>query len=225
MHEQYSLELVNSHPIATINGNKYLIDTGSPSSFVRDGIVTLGACEFKVGESLVTLDAETLSKSVKSPVEGLLGTDILNAFYMVFDLSEGSMLVSDEELSFAGSVLKIRLFMGIPIISVNVCEQMIDCFFDTGAPVSYCQLEAVAKHESIGVYEDFYPMFGTFQTELYQVEFSIGNEAFALKTGKLPELLAMALMLGSADGIVGNELLLNRKVGYFPVSKQMVIAK
>ena len=69
---------------------------------------------------------------------------------------------------------------------------------------------------------DFYPGFGEFKTETYQLELSIGTESNKLICGSLPGLLSETLMMASAQGIIGNEIMKYRVIGYFPNRKQLV---
>jgi hypothetical protein len=48
--------------------------------------------------------------------------------------------------------------------------------------------------------------------------------AFEFRCGKLPDLLGLTLAMAGAEGIVGNELCLGRKVGYLPGAKLLVLA-
>jgi hypothetical protein len=62
----------------------------------------------------------------------------------------------------------------------------------------------------------FYPGFGQFQTDTYNVPIRIGSDPFAIRCGKLPGLLGMSLTMADVQGILGNQVLLDRRVGYFP---------
>jgi hypothetical protein len=58
---------------------------------------------------------------------------------------------------------------------------------------------------------------------MHDVPVSIGGIAFTLRCGTLPGLLGMTLMMASTEGIVGNAILSNRSVGYFPRRRVMVL--
>jgi hypothetical protein len=89
-------------------------------------------------------------------------------------------------------------------------------FFDTGAQISYFQDESLSTYPSAGELTDFYPGFGQFQTDTYNVPIRIGSEQFTIRCGKLPGLLGMSLAMADVQGILGNQILLDRRVGYFP---------
>jgi hypothetical protein len=69
---------------------------------------------------------------------------------------------------------------------------------------------------------DYYPGFGQFQTDTHNVEFLIGGNSFFLRCGRLPDLLGMTLMMADTEGIIGNQIIQERVVGYFPRRKALV---
>ena len=88
---------------------------------------------------------------------------------------------------------------------------------DTGAQISYFQDDSLTDFPSAGSVTDFYPGVGQFQTDTHQVAVSLGGVAFTLRCGTLPGSLGEDLMkIAGIDGIVGNQILCNRIVGYFP---------
>ena len=113
--------------------------------------------------------------------------------------------------------------MGIPIIQTNINGVTHPMFFDTGAQISYFQSQTLSTFPSVGTVTDFYPGIGQFQTETYLVDVTIGTKTYKLRCGALPELLGRTLMMAGTAGIIGNEILSNRIVGYFPKSKQLVL--
>ena len=96
-------------------------------------------------------------------------------------------------------------------------------FFDTGAQHSYFQGDSLSTFSSAGVVDDFHPAVGRFQTELHDVPVSLGGVPFGLRCGTLPDPLKAMLEMGRTRGIVGNVILANRTVGYFPRRRTMVL--
>ena len=52
---------------------------------------------------------------------------------------------------------------------------------------------------------------------------SFGGVVFTLRCGTLPGLLGMRLLVAGTQGTVGNAILKNRTVGYFPRRRVMVL--
>ena len=96
-------------------------------------------------------------------------------------------------------------------------------FFDTGAQVSYLRADQLAGFPDAGPLRDFYHGFGEFETETRTVECVIAGVGCRLRCGQLPPLLAASLGLAGTAGIIGNELLEGRAVGYFPRRRILVI--
>jgi hypothetical protein len=218
----YPLRKENGHIIVTFGEADWMIDTGSPSSFGVSSVNILGTTH-QVLRQLMGFSAEALSQAIHITVTGLIGTDILNQYHILFDLPKGIATISQEQLSVEGLILPMDGLMGIPIISVGFQGNEIKVFFDTGAQVSYCQQEMLEQFPFVMQFQDFYPGLGNFNTDLYAVEFQIGNETHCLNCGSLPPLLNATLMMSDTQGIIGNDLIENRKLGYFPLIQQMVI--
>jgi len=96
-------------------------------------------------------------------------------------------------------------------------------FFDTGAQISYFQDDSITDYPYAGPVEDFYPGLGQFVTETHIVDLKIGECIFSLRCGRLPDLLEMTLLMTGTQGILGNQFLHDRKVGYFPRRKILVL--
>ena len=71
--------------------------------------------------------------------------------------------------------------------------------------------------------KDFYPSIGEFETETYLIDLDIGSIEYKLICGSLPTLLSEILMMASVQGIISNELMKDKIVGYFPKRHQIVI--
>jgi hypothetical protein len=217
------LQLRQGHLFVELGGELWLLDTGAPSSFGTSCSITMAGEQFSLGTSYLGLTAATLSQFVGEPCVGLLGADVLGRFDHIFDTAGGRLSVSSAELSQSGQSVRLDEFMGIPIVTARVGGSDYRMFFDTGAQISYFQDDILAEFPSAGSVTDFYPGFGQFQTHTHEVPVSLGGVTFTLRCGTLPGLLGMTLMMASTDGIVGNAILANRTVGYFPRRRVMVL--
>ena len=88
-------------------------------------------------------------------------------------------------------------------------------FFDTGAQISYLQNDTLTHYPGLGAVTDFYPGVGEFQTETYRVDLTLADAPLQVRCGSLPGMLGMALMMAGTSGILGNEVIRNRRVGFF----------
>ncbi len=217
------LQLRDGHLFIELNGELWLLDTGAPSSFGTSRRLTIAGEQFSLGTSYLGLTAATLSQFVGVPCVGLLGADVLGRFDHLFDTTGGRLTVSSAELPHSGEPVHLDEFMGIPIVTACVDGRDFRMFFDTGAQISYFQDDSLAKFPSAGRVTDFYPGFGQFESDTHKVPVSLGGVSFTLRCGALPELLGMTLVMASTEGIVGNAILSNRSVGYFPRRRTLIL--
>jgi len=217
------LQLRAGHLFVELGGELWLLDTGAPTSFGMSRRLTIAGEQFILGTDYLGLTAATLTQFVGLPCVGLLGADVLGRFDHLFDSIAGRLTVSTAELSHSGQTVRLDEFMGIPIITARVGGRQYRMFFDTGAQISYFQGESLTEFPSAGSVTDFYPGVGQFQTDTHDVPVSLDGVSFTLRCGTLPGLLAPTLMMASTEGIVGNAILSNRTVGYFPRRRRMIL--
>lgn len=217
------LQLRDGHLFVELGGELWLLDTGAPSSFGTSRSLTIAGEQFSLGPSYLGLTPAILSQFVGLPCVGLLGADVLGRFDHLFDTRSGRLTVSTSELQHSGQTVPLDDYMGIPIVTARVGGHDYRMFFDTGAQISYFQNDSLAEYPSAGRVTDFYPGAGQFQTDTHDVPVSLGGVAFTLRCGTLPSLLGMTLMMASTEGIVGNAILSNRSVGYFPRRRTMAL--
>jgi hypothetical protein len=216
MTETIPLHYRSGHLFVEIAGGCWLFDTGAPTSFGDARELSIAGERFSPATSYLGLNAASLSRLVGEECTGLLGTDILDHFDHLLDVAGGRLTVSTATLSGSGQAIELGALMGIPTIAVRIGHSDFRMFLDTGAQISYFQREALSGFPPAGSLTDFYPGFGEFQTETHQVPAGIGDQTFTLRCGSLPGMLGMTLQMARVDGIVGNEILLDRTVGYFP---------
>ena len=217
------LEIRDGHFFVLLGDELWLLDTGAPVSFGRSSHLTIAGEEFNVGSSYLGLSPEALSGFIGTECFGLLGANILGQFDHIFDAISSKLIISTTILSHRGRIVRLDGFMGIPILIAQICGRDFRTFLDTGAQFSYFQDELLTSFRPAGIVNDFYPGFGQFQVDTYEVPVSISEIAFTLRCGMLPDILATTLGMARAEGLIGNEILLNRIVGYFPRRKELVI--
>lgn len=214
--QKLTLHFNDGHLFVDLEGELWLFDTGAPSSFGDHGGVVFAGKEVSLNSSYMGLTAEQLSEFVGIQCAGLIGADILGKFDHIIDTAQNTLTVSTDELSHNGQAIGLSEFMGIPIIKVQISNLEYRMFFDTGAQISYFQDEALTDFPACGMVEDFYPGVGQFQTDTHQVKISLEGAVFELRCGSLPDLLGATLMMAGTQGIIGNQILQNRIIGYFP---------
>lgn len=113
MQTQTPLITQHGHLFARIGGRDWIVDTGSPISFGDEAVLQLAGQSFDVANGYMGLTADALSDFIGHPAEGLIGTDILNHFDVVFDTDAGLLTLAYEELPsrHEGVSLPLSFFM------------------------------------------------------------------------------------------------------------------
>ena len=219
----FPLHFRSGHLFIEILGDLWLFDTGSPMSFGTVPALSLEGIEFKLSDNYMGLTVETLSSFVTVECAGLLGVDVLGNFDFLMDTLNGNVELAQSELDFTGNSLALDEFMGIPIVTTFIQGKKYRMFFDTGAQISYFQHDSITEFPFSGEVTDFYSGFGQFQTKTYEVDICLDEADFTLSCGSLPGLLGGTLMMGGVEGIIGNQVLKDRRFGYFPRRKLLVL--
>ncbi len=220
--EEFALCLQQGHLFVQLDGELWLLDTGSPTSLGITPAITLAGHPFALETSSFGITAAEISELVGVRCAGLLGVDVLHCFDCIFDLPRGRLVLSSTALNYEGDSVAGEKFLGIPIVTARVASQPFRMVFDTGAQISYFQDDSLFLFPPAGRAVDFYPTLGRFETDTYLVPLSLGGSFFTLRCGRLPEPLAGTLAMASAQGVIGNEILAGRTVAYFPRRRLLI---
>lgn len=207
--EVFSFSMDDGHIMANLRGQRFLVDTGSPVSLGRNAEVEVLGRVFPLIKQLLDLNVDGLSELVGTPIAGLLGVNILNAFDVDIYPETGQLVFSAEPLPLDGDSFAIDLCGGIPVLSINFGGEETRVFFDTGARLSYLEPRRVQQFPFRRKGTDFYPGYGHFTANIYDVPLRIGASTIQIETAALPEieLLHYLLKMAGAVGIVGTAVL------------------
>lgn len=211
-----ALRLRRQHLFLETEGNQWLFDTGAPGSFGSVSTLVLAGEGFQLDGTFLGLDPGTLARFVGVDCVGLLGADVLSRFDILLDVPNAGATISTDRLECAGRAVPMDDFMGIPIVSVRIRDADYPMFLDTGAQVSYFQHDSLRSFPAAGSVTDFYPGIGQFETETHALDLTLGGVEFTLRCGVLPQALDSTLSMAGVAGILGNELISGKSVGYFP---------
>ena len=157
------LEVVDGHLVAEAGG-RFLLDTGSPMSFARTGQVVWAGRDHELATNLLGLDSPELSDLVGTPLDGLLGGDVLGESPFTVDLERGACFFDETPTDRDGIELQLRLVLGVPFTSLEFDGLPTATCIDTGAKLSYLERGRLAGTEVVGEADDFYPGLGAFRT-------------------------------------------------------------
>lgn len=223
----------NKHLILDTSRGLILVDTGSPTSFHRDGCIVINDREYNVPTNYMGISAAYISQKIGHEVSGLLGMDIINLYEMLIDvrnvshaLGEVCFFDLDESKPYKGANV-----MGIPICEVEIGGDKAKLLFDTGAPISYLNDKYITHIPVYDEVSDFSPLMGG---EEYAVNRHIVRTKFPFTNiyasernqdiayGRMPMQLSMLLNKLNVDGIIGYDLIekfrvvVDRGELYFP---------
>jgi len=202
---KYPYTLKDGHIIFEVNDKIILLDTGAPSS-VGQGPFEFNGSRFDLKDNYLGLTKASLSELAGFHIDVLMGADIVG-YQDIYINSRDNILEFSHNDSREGLNLPLEVFMGIPLLDVNINGKQIKAFFDTGAKLSYVDPETVAGLEAVGRTEDFYPGVGQFDTDIYRLKTVFGEKiSMELDYGILPSVLRLTLTMANVKGIVGTEI-------------------
>ena len=203
------IELVNDHIIIVDNGQRILMDTGSPLSFHPTGHLSFGENRFEVLPEIPSVSTQYLSDKVGCEIDGILGMDVINLQPVTISLKDGLLLWDDDAVypsCFQRYPLS-ALVGGFLAITVSVNHRRANLIVDTGAFISYIHPDFVSGLTSEGVMDDFSPFVGDFQTETFLCEVdTLGHGTYSQVFGVPPQMISMSLEALNVDGVIGLDL-------------------
>jgi len=220
---KYSFSYVSQHIVMQIDGHLLVLDTGSPLSFGRESTIDFCGRHVSLQNSFMGFGPDQLSENIGEKVDGLLGGDVLNIFDSIWDYENQKITFSETELPANGVDIELEFVMGVPTVSLLVDGEEQKWFVDTGAVTSFVSNKPDGAAEPIGTHQDFYPGFGSFETDVYEVEIQLYEEPQKISVGVLPDLLGMSLMVSGCSGILGLNAFGNGNIGYFPRRNVLVL--
>ena len=199
------VKIVNRHLITEFEGMRYLIDTGSPSSFGK-GIVPWDNESIDLDAMPTLIDIESINNHTGLGLAGLIGCDLLFKRDLTIDLPSKQLVLHDVGCPELPS-MKLTDVMGIPVLQdfdvSGVPQRM--CV-DTGAMQSFVSESIARGLERVGTVDDFMPTGESFVADLVELEVVIGEDRHKIKAAVAPGLLTM-LRAMQIDGIVGLDVL------------------
>jgi hypothetical protein len=183
-----------------------LVDTGAPISFGR-GFVGVPGVSPHPPESLAEgLTVEWLVEHIHHPFDGLVGAELLRERTLVIDPANGTLDLTQAIIS-SDKGVPIRHLKNVPIFDGKIAGQASPIIFDTGAPLGFVPGNMVGGLTPIDRISEFYPMFGLFETDVYELPLEIGDEQQVLRFGTFPEKIEQMHVQAGMPVLVGLGLL------------------
>lgn len=192
-----------------------IIDTGSPMSFHKSGIIRFAGLNHNCSRTLPGIDIEAISKAIDQHVIGLIGMDIMGKYEnVIFDYQNNQMLFNDNINYDMLISLPSGNIMGATYVDLMIEGKIARMFMDTGAPTSYISSSFTTGHSSLEKVYDYHPFYGEFTSETYKLTTEVNEHKEIMIFGNLPSVLQMPISMMGADGVIGYEIFKSHKLLY-----------
>jgi hypothetical protein len=183
-----------------------LLDTGAPTSFGKGLAGVPGVPEDPPEAMLEGLTIDWLVDHVRHGFHGLVGAEVLRERTLVIDPVERTVELTTEIIDRDAGV-PVRDLLNVPIFDGEVAGRPAEVIFDTGAPLGFVPAELVAGLQPVDRIAEFYPLFGPFETDVFELPLQIGDELPTLRFGVLPGQVEQMHAVAQLPVLVGLGLL------------------
>jgi len=223
----YNIELIDNHIVIVEDGLRFLIDTGSPITISNHATVSLFGVRVSAQQNIMGhTSIDDINRSIpKANLDALIGTDVLNKISFLISLSNNLLKLNPVINHNEYNEFSLFNFMGIPIVVSMICGKKIKFFLDTGAKISYLNSLFVKDQQPIRVEQDFYPGFGDFETNIFQIQSELFYQSKKHDFGVLPKSLESSLSIGGTNGIIGNNILMHFDIVIDNIKNKIFVKK
>ena len=227
----YSYELVNNHYVVEIDGQKFLIDTGSPFSFwISHSIkeITIYGNKYSLQSRPIYFEVDEINNLVGVMVDGLIGMDIISKTSLtiysgrpkgIIEFSEVPDWIVNELIKKNYKYTEVPMTTRWPLM-VQVCSNLMTGKFvvDTGAKYGYGVSGLFYKQTAFDHVSDYNPSLGHLDSDIFHLEIVIGGQKKTIdvcsNSTVASTLIHMgAFMIGSVSAVYNQVCSLDTKKG------------
>lgn len=211
MSDTFQITFVKGHPTINVDGNIFIVDTGSPATFGRQETITLCGRDFNagMGNNISGMTMDGISNLLGTHIDGFIGGDTFRQLVALeFDYPNNTITFHDVLPDMADS-LQTDFEMCGNHVSINLLinGQTRRVFFDCGAPIAYLNPEILPNRKPDGVRNDVSPSGGAFESPVFSMETQFAGRTFVAEYGPLPETHQTYVASKGHDGVVGKNIL------------------
>ena len=213
----YNYELINNHYIINIDGEKYLLDTGSPFSFWVSNPVkelVIDGNKYPLNSRPSNFNVDETTNLVGIEVDGFIGMDIISATGLTI-YKNGTIEFAIKEIDGRETSMTTRW----PLMTNIGCNLMTGKFvIDTGAKYGYGVNGLFYQQRPFSRVKDYNPSLGHLEGDIYHLNVVIGGQNKTIdvcsNTIVASTLIHMgALMVGSISSLFEEACVLDTKKG------------
>lgn len=222
------IELHAGHSYLTIDGRRWVLDTGAPVSFGETADHPLEA-SLPFVRKHGDVDAEVVSRYLGVSVAGVIGGDFLNRHEHRIDFPSGRYEVCDGQVT-SGHEHALSFpaqLQGLPTLKARIGADEGDFLFDTGAQLSYHVGRPPAGHVAGEEIWDFWLGLADtrFRTPTYTAEVCFADYATTLRFGEPPAELHQFLLGLGLRGVIGIDLIARHVSWYAPRRRRLQVRR
>ena len=207
-------EFVAGHVVASLDGRRVLVDTGSPVTFGRVEHLRLLDGAHPIATGVLGFTVETAAEHIRKlpgvapdfGVDVLLGTDLLWGHQLRLDFPARTLHIAPATARQGTSSCSSRTRFLVEDLVLGGGRSAL-ALVDTGAPVSYLSTQHTDGIPVSGWARDFFHGGGDFQVPLRIVHGRFRERAIAVAFAEPPVSVWMAMRLLGVQAIVGTDLL------------------
>lgn len=211
MSETFQITFVKGHPAINVDGNIFIVDTGSPATFGRQETITLCGRDFNADmeNNVFGVNMEEISKLLGTHIDGFIGGDTFRQLAALeFDYPNNTITFHDVLPDMVhGSQTDFEMCRNYVSINLLINGQTHRVFFDCGAPIAYLNPEILPNRKPDGVRNDVSPFGGAFESPVFLMETQFAGRTFESVYGPIPETHRTLVIGFGHDGIVGKNIL------------------
>jgi len=204
--EKFPYQIKNGLIFIETNGIQCLVSTGTPESMCNCGEIKIDERVFQVKQQTLRMSPNMLSEAINTPLDAVIGADILSRFDYRLNPFTSEILLSTDEIHPYGYASHFKLYRSVPIVEVCVGTTNLNVYFNTGSPISYMIPEIAQQFPEVGRTKAFYPGIGWIDTPLHRVLFWMSGNDVELDVGIPSESLLSTLKMTKTSGILGCDI-------------------
>jgi hypothetical protein len=204
--ETWSYQINNGRLFIEPHGIRAMISSGTAYSMCTCREIVIEGRTFPVKQQSLRIAPATLAKAVDTPLDALIGADILSYFDYRINPFRKEIAFSADEIHPYGYAAHINLYRSVPIISVWIEAHEIPVFFNTGSKISLFISEIASRFPQVGTSREFYPGVGWFETPLHRILIWMSGNDVELDVGIPPASLITTLQSTHTMGVLGSDI-------------------
>ena len=218
----YKYELINNHYIITIDGKKFLLDTGCPISFwLRTPIekLTIDNHSFRLHSKPDVVNVNKVNNLVGIPVDGFVGLDIIMETSLTI-YKNGRIDFASQDIDGVSIPLNTMGYLSFDV----GCNLMSGRFIiDTGAKYAYGVKGLFHNKNSFAHISDYNPILGDLDGDLYHIDLVVAGNAKYIDICYNNNVASLARNMSAI--IIGNITTLFEEVIVIDVRRKMLQIK